>query len=104
MFFNHKSSSPHRSIQLFYKSACIYQGLLKDIPLKESVIIEKSNLFFNDPEPCEIHRTAVRLRITEELSIKLIETEQSECCQLLLALCPFENIDHVIISVQPISK
>jgi hypothetical protein len=103
MLFNRKSSS-HPSIQLFYNNACIYQGLLKDIPLKEAVIIEKSNLFFNDPEPCDIHRTAVRLRITEELSIKLKETEQSECCQLLLALCPFDNIDQVISSDQPTNK
>lgn len=102
MFFNHKSSFP--SIQLFYNNTCIYQGLLKDIPLKDSVIIEKSILFFNDPEPCNIHRTAVQLRITEELSIKLKETEQSEWCQLFLALCPFENIDHVIIPDQPTNK
>lgn len=98
MFFNHKSASPLPSIRLFYNNTCIYEGLLKDIPIKDSVIIEKSIRFFNDPEPCDIHRTAVRLRITEELFIKLKETEQSECCQLLLALCPFENIDQVIIS------
>jgi hypothetical protein len=103
MLFHRKSSSLP-SIQLFSNNACIYQGLLKDIPLKESVIIEKSILFFNDPEPCDIHRTAVRLRITEELSIKLIETEQSECCQLLLALCTFENIDQVIKPDQPTNK
>jgi hypothetical protein len=104
MFFNHKSSSSLPRIQLFYNNTCIYQGLLKDIPLKDSIIIEKSILFFNDPEPCNIHRTAVRLRITEELSIKLKETEQSECCQLLLALCPFENIDRVILPDQLTNK
>lgn len=104
MFFNHKSASPLPSIQLFYKNTCIYEGLLKDIPIKDSVIIEKSIRFFNDPEPCNIHRTAVRLRITEELSIELKETEQSECCKLFLALCPFENIDQVIISDQQTNK
>lgn len=100
MFFNHKShKSPLQpSIQLFYNNTRIYQGFLKDIPLKESVIKDESIHFFNDPEPCDIHRTAVRLRITEELLIKLIEAEQSECCQLLMDLCTFENIDRIILN------
>lgn len=103
MFFRNKSPQ-HPSIQIFYNNACIYQGFLKDIPIKESVIIEKSIHFFNDPEPCNIHRTAVRLRITEELSIKLLEAKQNECCELLMALCPFENIDRIIIPVQSTNK
>lgn len=100
MFFNHKSPQ-HPSIQLFYNNECIYQGFLKDIPLKDSVIKEESNRFFNDPEPCDIHRTAVRLRITEELLIKLIEAEQRECCQLLMDLCTFENINKIILNQTP---
>lgn len=100
MFFNHKShKSPLQpSIQLFYNNTSIYQGFLKDIPLKDSVIKDESNRFFNDPEPCDIHRTAVRLRITEELLIKLIEAEQSEGCQLLMDLCTFEKIDRIILN------
>lgn len=45
----------------------LYEGLLKDIPLKEDILIEKSITFFNDPEPRFIHRNAVRVRLTEEL-------------------------------------
>jgi hypothetical protein len=100
MFFHHKTPQ-HPSIQLFHNNNCIYQGYLKDIPLKESVIKEKSNHFFHDPEPCDIHRTAVRLRITEELLIKLIEADQNECCQLLMALCTFEHIDRFTLNQTP---
>ncbi len=100
MLFNHKTSH-HPSIQLFYNNTCIYHGFLKDIPIKESVIKEKSNHYFSDPEPCDIHRTAVRLRITEELLIKLTNAEQSECCQLLTVLCTFESIDRFILDLPP---
>lgn len=45
----------------------IYSGRLSDLPIRESVILEKSEQFFNDPEPCHIHRNAVRSRLTEEI-------------------------------------
>lgn len=40
---------------------------VQDMPIPEPCIIELSVLFFNDPEPCEIHRSAVRLRAVAEL-------------------------------------
>lgn len=45
----------------------IYRGPLEDIPLDEEVVIQKSVEFFNDPEPCYIHRGGVRLKLTGEL-------------------------------------
>ncbi len=45
----------------------LYTGTLEEIPLKEQVILEKSDEFFNDPNPCFIHRGAVRVRLTAEL-------------------------------------
>ena len=40
----------------------VYRGTLTDLPLKEEIILEKSEEFFNDPNPCFIHRSAVRVR------------------------------------------
>ncbi len=37
------------------------------LPLKEQIIIEKSSEFFNDPDPCYIHRSAVTNRLYFEL-------------------------------------
>lgn len=37
------------------------------LPIKEESIISKSVEFFNDPEPCFIHRSAVMKRIITEI-------------------------------------
>src|SRR5574344_1768310 len=58
MFFRHKQTLPE--LKLYHDNKMIYQGYLKDVPLKESVILAKSVEFFDDPEPCHIHRSAVR--------------------------------------------
>lgn len=44
----------------------IFERKLTAIPLKEEAIIQKSIEFFNDPEPCMIHRSAVMKRIFME--------------------------------------
>jgi len=41
----------------------VMEKKLTALPLKEDYIIEKSIEFFNDPEPCMIHRSAVMKRI-----------------------------------------
>ena len=41
---------------------------LTALHLKDEVIIEKSIEFFNDPEPCMIHRSAVMKRIYMEIN------------------------------------
>lgn len=40
---------------------------LNDIKLPENALIELSQFYFDDPEPCEIHRAAVRNRVIGEL-------------------------------------
>lgn len=37
------------------------------LPLKEKIIIQKSREFFDDPDPCYIHRSAVMNRLYFEL-------------------------------------
>lgn len=45
----------------------IYKGPLLDLPLREDLIIEKSIQFFNDSNPCFLHRSAVIKRLLCEI-------------------------------------
>ena len=65
MLFQKKKSLP--SLLLMKDGETLYDGLLKDVPLKEEIILKKSVEFFDDPEPCHIHRSAVRVRLISEL-------------------------------------
>ena len=69
MLFKSKKILP--SLKLYGTSGLLYDGLLKDLPLKESIILQKSGAFFDDPEPCHIHRSAVRTRLVAELQREL---------------------------------
>lgn len=66
MFFKKKKAFLP-TLCLYAGEEVLYNGLLKDLPLREEIIIEKSIQFFDDPEPCHIHRNAVSLRLTEEI-------------------------------------
>lgn len=79
MFFKKKSVLP--SITLSAGDSVIYKGYLKDLPIKEKIILQKSIQFFSDPEPCHIHRSAVALRLTEELYQK--RSDPKELLRLL---------------------
>ena len=97
MLFKGKKSLP--TLQLYAQNNLIYHDLLKDLPLKESVILAKSVEFFDDPEPCHIHRSAVRTRLTAEI--------QNECTSfgiesapgpLLLSYADFLSIDRYVFT------
>lgn len=45
----------------------LYSGRWNDLPLAEEVILKKSVEFFDDADPCYIHRNAVRVRLISEL-------------------------------------
>lgn len=49
------------------KNKILFSFKIKSLPIKEEGIIRKSIEFFNDPEPCFIHRGAVAARITAEI-------------------------------------
>ena len=90
--FKKKSHLP--SLELFADGVKLYSGLLKDIPLKEAVILEKSMEFFNDPEPCHIHRGAVRVRLTAEIQQEMEnQKDPGVPGPLLLKYANFETID-----------
>lgn len=95
MFFKKKNHVP--TLELYAGGEKIYDGFLKDIPLKETIILEKSVEFFNDPEPCHIHRGAVRVRLTAEIQQE-IENQKDPGCPgpLLIKYANFADIDKYI--------
>ncbi len=70
MLFKSKKTLP--TLRLYGASGLLYDGLLKDIPIKEETLLAKSIEFFDDPEPCHIHRSAVRTRLTAEIQKELL--------------------------------
>jgi hypothetical protein len=49
----------------------LFEGPLNELRFSETLIIAKSRHFFNDPEPCFIHRSAVAARLFGELNLLL---------------------------------
>ena len=93
MFFRKKSAAPALpSVRILSGEQVIYEGLLKDIPIRENVLIEKSIYFFDDPEPCFIHLDAVRLRLTEELHQELLRENTGSPGSLLLSYADLSGI------------
>ena len=64
MFLKHKKK---RYLTVKLDNSILYDGLWDNLPLTEEIIIAKSIEFFDDKEPCEIHRSAVQLRLLAEL-------------------------------------
>ena len=93
MFFIKKSAAPALpSVRILAGDHVVYEGLLKDIPIKETVLIEKSIYFFDDPEPCFIHRDAVRVRLTEELHQELLRENNAKPGPLLISYADLSGI------------
>jgi hypothetical protein len=53
----------------------LFEGYIHELPLSEKNILALSVRYFNDPEPCYIHRSAVLNRIYNELN----EFFKSDC-------------------------
>ncbi len=57
-----------RNIKIIDTDNCIlYEGNLYTLPVAESIIIEKSIEYFNDSEPCFLHKSAVAKKIYYEI-------------------------------------
>ena len=67
MFGKKKEKEKEKVIRVCLKGEEVYRGTMTDLPLKEEIILSKSDEFFNDPNPCFIHRSAVRVRLIAEL-------------------------------------
>lgn len=64
MFLRSKKKS---YLSVTQNETLLYEGFWNELPLKEEVILQKSIEFFDDREPCVIHRTAVHVRLLAEL-------------------------------------
>jgi len=67
MLFRKKQSKSKNIIVVKTKVGIAFEGEMKNLPLAEDIIIQKSIHFFDDPAPCHIHRSAVRVRLMAEL-------------------------------------
>jgi hypothetical protein len=101
MFTLKKEKKKKKFVDIYCDDLIIYQGKWDDLPLSENIIIEKSIDFFNDPEPCYIHRDAVRVRLLAELEAGLnnnFESIPPQWLDFLTALTGFSRITRVEFS------
>jgi hypothetical protein len=57
--FKRKRKKDPALIRIVKNGEIIYAGPVYELPLSDSCVIAGSIAFFDDPEPCMIHRTAV---------------------------------------------
>lgn len=79
----------------------ILEKKVTSLPLREETVIAKSIEFFNDPEPCMIHRSAVMKRLYIEINDFLSNALQSEEKQLAWISMPtfiksYINVPNVV--------
>jgi cold shock CspA family protein len=60
----------------------LYEGALNGLRFPENLIIAKSIYFFNDREPCFIHRSAVAARLFGELNLLLEQKRKITAAEL----------------------
>lgn len=63
---------PKKKFLIYAEGKEALRAPLIEIPIREEVIIEKSIAFFDDPEPCYIHRGAVVTRLAGEIEDAII--------------------------------
>lgn len=67
MFFKKEDKKKEKRIRVIGEKGVLYEGKLEELPLREEIILVKSEEFFHDPDPCYIHRGAVSIRLYLEL-------------------------------------
>lgn len=73
MFLKKDHKKKEKRIRVIGKAGVLYEGKLEELPLREEIILAKSEEFFQDPNPCYIHRGAVSIRLYLELEEALSE-------------------------------
>ncbi|ACL75380.1 hypothetical protein [Ruminiclostridium cellulolyticum] len=72
MFKKRKNKDPKIIVSIFNSdNELLFNGELNSVPIKETVIIKKSIEFFDDHNPCYIHRGAVTVRLLSEIEAYL---------------------------------
>lgn len=66
--FKRKTKKQKPEVSLYDSNdVLLFRGELNSIPIKEAVVLHKSIEFFNDHDPCYIHRGAVTMRLLGEI-------------------------------------
>lgn len=92
--FGRKSKKQKTYITIYSEQENKAQDYLRgEIPIKEEAIIKKSLDFFDDPEPCYIHRGAVIMRLNEEIMETLGDYKEQE--KVEASLLPAEVIGYI---------
>ena len=67
----------------------LYSDLIQSFPLPESLILACSEEFFDDPQPCEIHRRAVAMRLYGEIIEAMPVNHTVSCAEVppRISLC-----------------
>lgn len=87
------SRKARQLITVYHEDTILYQGDLHELPIRESVLIQKSIHFFDDPEPCFIHRSAVALRLIVELEEHLLQGKiTASQCPLFTDYVNFDTV------------
>jgi hypothetical protein len=87
----HRTKKQENQLSIYCDKTLVFQGNLYQLPLRETVIIEKSIHFFNDHEPCYIHRSAVQIRLIAEIENQLqIGFSTPDQCPLLKSYSNFD--------------
>lgn len=77
MFLRTKAPKKVKYITVHCQDEILYDGKWDELPFDEKIIIEYSIRFYDDPNPCYIHRGAVRVRLLAELE-ESYESAQSK--------------------------
>lgn len=104
----HKKKKYRLYLKFHSNNQLLHDGAFLELPFPESLILEKSIQFFDDPEPCYLHRSAVRNRLLYELEEELNKMVPLICesldgevrldcthCPLLLSYTGFQNADRI---------
>lgn len=67
MFGRKRRKAEPRAAALDAAGAVLAEAPLMEFPISEEAVVALSIEFFNDPEPCEIHRGAVRWRVLQAM-------------------------------------
>lgn len=90
-----KKKQEDKKIRVLGEGRILYEGQLEELPLREKVILEKSEELFHDPDPCYIHRGAVSIRLYLELE----EAAKEKRWELWNRYVDLENIKGVELVV-----
>lgn len=102
--FSRKKKKKISDITILNQGEVLYSGTVLELPLTEETIIKSSILFFNDSDPCYIHRGAVRARLTAELETLLTSEESFHEFEKLQQQTGFPDIDTILYDGKTFQK